>query len=144
MAGGASTPCIRIDLWEMLPAKSDGLWESIQPHAQTLFGAVTCPVQNDVMNMYRHLDVLSPNNKDGRGSFGPMHQSRPWGDPPPQNQMACGKAKATCRDFVWGRHMPSAERCDESIFQHADCRGGWCMAWRERFNNGLMMGTDPR
>ena len=31
------------------PAKSDGLWESKQPHAWTLFGAATCPVQRDVM-----------------------------------------------------------------------------------------------
>ena len=55
-----------------------------------------------------------------------------------------GKQTATCRDFVWDRDMPSAERCDESIFQHADCCGGWCIAWREHFNDRLMVGTDPR
>ena len=49
MAGGASTPCILADLGETLPTKSDGLWESKQPHAGTLFGAATCPVQKDVM-----------------------------------------------------------------------------------------------
>ena len=80
MAGGASTQCIRTDLWETLSAKSDGLWESKQPHARTLLGAATCPVQNDVMNVYRHLEVSSPNNEDGRGSFDPIHQNRPWRD----------------------------------------------------------------
>ena len=125
MARGASTPCIRTDLWETLPAKSDGLRESKQPHARTLFGAATCPVQNDVMNVYKHLDVSIPKNEDGRGSFDPMHQNRPWGDAPPQNQTACGKQTTTCRDFVWASDMPSAEKsCDESVLHHADCRGG--------------------
>ena len=89
MAGRASTECFRTDLWETFPAKSDDLWESIQPHARTLFGAATCPVQNDVMNLYRHLDVSSPNNEDGRWSFEVMHQNRPWGDAHTQNQTAC-------------------------------------------------------
>ena len=31
------------------PTKSDGLWESKQPHAGTLFGAATFPAQRDVM-----------------------------------------------------------------------------------------------
>ena len=79
VAGGASTPCIRTDLVESSSTKSDGMCESKQPHAGTLFGAATCPVQNDVMNVYRHIDVSSPNNEDGRGSFDPMHQNRPCG-----------------------------------------------------------------
>ena len=36
-------------------------------------------MQNEVINLYRHLDVSSPNNEDGRGSFDPMHQKRPMG-----------------------------------------------------------------
>ena len=43
------TPCIRTDLEEMFPSKTEGLWESKQPHANTLFGATICPVQKDVM-----------------------------------------------------------------------------------------------
>ena len=31
-----------------------------------------------------------------------------------------GKQTATCRHFVWGSDMPSAEGCDESVLQHAD------------------------
>ena len=40
------------------PAKSDGLWESKQPHAGTLFGAATCPVQKDVMKASSSLQTV--------------------------------------------------------------------------------------
>ena len=62
-----------------------------------------------------------------------------WGDAPRKIRRPVGKQTATCRDFVWGSDMPSAERSDESVFQHADCCGGWCMAWREHFNDRLMV-----
>ena len=35
------------DLGETLPAKTDGLWESNQPHAGTLFCPEQAPVQAD-------------------------------------------------------------------------------------------------
>ena len=118
MGRGASTPCIRTDLWETLPAKSDGLWESKQPHARTLFGAATCPVHNDVMNVYKHLDVSIPKNEDGRGSFDPMHQNRPWGDAPPQNQTACGKANSHMQGLCLGqRHA----QCRKKVVMKASC-----------------------
>ena len=42
--GEASTLCIVTDPGDKIPTESAGLWESIQPHAQTRFGAATCPV----------------------------------------------------------------------------------------------------
>ena len=40
------------------PAKSDGLWESKQPHTGTLFGAATCPVQRDVMKVSSSMQTV--------------------------------------------------------------------------------------
>ena len=117
MAGGSFDPMHWNRPFADLPAKLDGLWESIQPHVLTLFGAATCPVQNDVMNVYRHLDVLSPNNEDDSGSFDPMHQNRPWRDAPLQKSDGLWESKqyhawtclgqwhGQCRMMWWTWHL---------------------------------------
>ena len=70
------------------------------------FWAATCPVQNEVINVYRHLDVSSPNNEDGRWSFDPMHQNRPMGRRSP--------AKS---DGLWESKQPHAG----TLFGTATC-----------------------
>ena len=86
------------------PQKS--LWESIQPHAQTLFGAATCPVQNDVMNVHRHLDVSSPNNEDGRGKL-----------PPHASEQTLRRRSPTKSDSLWESKQPHAG----TLFGTATC-----------------------
>ena len=55
--------------------------------------AATCPVQNEVINVFRHLDVSSPNNEDGRGNFDPMHQHRPMGRHSPAKSVGLWESK---------------------------------------------------
>ena len=54
-------------------------------------------MQNEVIKVYRHLDVSSPNNEDGRGSFDPMHQNRPM-----------GRRSPTKSDGLWASKEPHA------------------------------------
>ena len=79
------------------------------------------------------------------GALTPCIRTDLWGDAPPQNQTACGKVNSHMQGLCLGqRHAQCRERFDESVFQYADCCGGWCMDWREHFNDRLMKETDPR
>ena len=106
MAGGALTPCIRTDLGETLPFKIRRPVGKQTATCRDLFGAATCPVQNDVMNVYRHMDVSSPNNEDGRGSFDPMHQNRPRRELFHKIRRPVGKHTVTCRDLFGAATCP--------------------------------------
>ena len=117
------------------PAKSDGLLESRD------FAWVSDLPSVEWCDEHVHISgCLSPNNEVGRGNSTPCIRTDLGETLNRKNQMACWKATTTCSHLVW----LSAESCDESVFQHAACCGGWCLDWRERFNDMLMMGTHPR
>ena len=54
------------------------------------------------------------------GSLTPCIKKDLEGMIPHRTRRPVRKQTATCRVFVWGSDMPSAEGCDESIPQHAD------------------------
>ena len=62
------------------------------------------------------------------GASTPCIRTDLWGDAPLQNQTACGKQTATCRDFVWGSDMPiqrDVMRAASSSMQTVVEAGAW-------------------
>ena len=73
-------------------------------------GRATLPMQTDIW-MFRDQTM-----KMAGGDSTPCIRTDYGETLPRKIRRPVGKQTATCRDFVWGSDMPSAERCDESVF----------------------------